>query len=137
MSRSDKRAVALDLYLNTDKTQKEICEIIGWTQATFTENKEKGDWEALKGATTITAANIIKKLYLKLDKLTDDDEINADALIKVAKAIEFMSNKKVTGSQLINCFKLFITWFFPKNPELAKEVNKAQMDFLNEFISNG
>lgn len=137
MNRADKRASALDLYLNTDKTQKEICEIVGWTQATFTDNKEKGDWEALKGATTITAANIIKKLYLKLDELTDDKEINADALIKVAKAIEFMSNKKVTGSQLINCFKLFITWLFPKKPELAKEVNKAQMEFLNEFISNG
>jgi len=137
LSRSDKRELAFDLYLNTDKTQKEICSIVGWTEKTFTENKEKGVWDALKGATTITAANITRKLYLKLEELTDADKIDADALIKVTKSIEFLSNKKVTASQLINCFKLFTTWFFAKKPDMAKEVNKFQMEFINEFISNG
>lgn len=58
LSRERKRELALEMYLNTDKTQKEICEIVGWTEKTFTENKEKGVWDALKGASTITAANI-------------------------------------------------------------------------------
>jgi hypothetical protein len=137
LSRERKREIALDLYLNTEKTQKEICEIVGWTEKTFTDNKEKGLWEALKGATTITAANIIRQLYVRLEGLVYADKIDADALIKVTKSIEFLSNKKVTVSQHINCAKEFTTWLFATKPELAKEVNKAQREFINELVSNG
>jgi len=137
LSRERKRDLALEMYLNTDKSQKEICEIVGWTEKTFTENKEKGQWDSLKGASTITAANIIKKLYLRLEKLVDADKIDADALIKVTKSIEFLSNKKVTISHHINCAKEFTIWLFAKNPELAKEFNKHQRAFINELVSNG
>jgi hypothetical protein len=138
LSRDRKRDLALELYLNTDKTQKEICEIVGWTEKTFTENKEKGEWDAMKGASTITAQNIIKKLYLKLEQIVDNpDGINADALIKVAKSIEFLSNKRVTVSHHINCAKEFTTWLFSKKPELAKELNKYQNEFINQLVSNG
>ncbi len=137
LSRERKRDLALELYLNTDKTQKEICEIVGWTEKTFTENKEKGVWDALKGASTITAANIIRKLYLKLEELVDAEKIDADALIKVTKSIEFLSNKKVTISQHINCAKEFTTWLFSAKPDLAKEFNKLQREFINELVSNG
>lgn len=137
LSRERKRELALEMYLNTDKTQKEICNIVGWTEATFTDNKEKGQWDSLKGATSITAANIIKKLYLKLEALVDADKIDADALIKVTKSIEFLSNKKVTISQHINCAKEFTVWLFAKKGDLAKEFNKYQREFINELVSNG
>lgn len=137
LSRERKRELALEMYLNTDKIQKEICSIVGWTEATFTDNKEKGDWDSLKGASTITAQNIIKKLYLKLEKLVDADKIDADALIKVTKSIEFLSNKKVTISQHINCAKEFTVWLFAKNADQAKEFNKYQREFINELVSNG
>ena len=137
LGRDKKRELALEMYLNTDKTQKEICEIVGWTEKTFTDNKEKGQWDSLKGASTITAANIIKKLYLKLENLVDADKIDADALIKVTKSIEFLTNKKVTISQHINCAKEFTVWLFAKKPELAKELNKFQREFINELVSNG
>lgn len=137
LSRERKRDLALEMYLNTDKSQKEICEIVGWTEKTFTDNKEKGVWDALKGASTITAANIIRKLYLKLEDLVDADKIDADALIKVTKSIEFLSNKKVTISQHINCAKEFTVWLFAKQPALAKDLNKFQKEFINELVSNG
>jgi hypothetical protein len=137
LSRDKKRELALEMYLNTDKSQKEICEIVGWTEKTFTDNKEKGGWDSLKGASTITAANIIKKLYLKLEKLVDADKIDADALVKVTKSIEFLSNKKVTISHHINCAKEFTIWLFAKKPELAKDFNKYQREFINEMVSNG
>jgi hypothetical protein len=60
LSRERKRELALEMYLNTDKTQKEICAIVGWTEKTFTDNKEKGQWDSLKGATTITATTSLK-----------------------------------------------------------------------------
>lgn len=137
LNRERKRELALEMYLNTDKTQKEICEIVGWTEKTFSDNKEKGQWESLKGAATITSQNIIKKLYLKLEKLVDEEDINADKLIKVAKSIEMMSNRKVTVSNHINCAKEFITWLLARDPEQAKKLNNFQKQFINELVSNG
>lgn len=137
LSNDQKSAIALDLYLNTDKNQKEICEIVGWTDKTFKSHKDKGNWDILKGAQNITAQNIISELYLKIERIVfkDKDTIDADKLIKVAASIEKLSNKKVTLSHHINCAKEFTTWFFGINPELAKEFNKYQQKFITERAS--
>lgn len=137
LSNDQKREIALDLFLNTDKTQKQICEIIGWTEKTFIANKEKGDWGMLKSASTIGSKSIIAKLYAKIERIIDanKDDIEADKLIKVAKTIEALSNNKVTLSQHINCAKEFTTWFFGVKPELAKEFNKYQQQFITERAS--
>lgn len=136
LSNDQKRDTALDLYLNTDKSQKDICLIVTWTEKTFTANKEKYGWEKLKGASTITAQNIIGKLYLKLEAIVEANKLDADALSKVAKAIEMLSNKKVTLSQHINCAKEFTTWAFGINPALAKDINKLQSQFITERASH-
>lgn len=134
MSNAQKRDVALDLYINTDKSQKEICEIVGWAEKTFSDNKEKFKWDLLKGASTITAQNIIGKLYKRLDEMVKDDgtPINADQLIKITKSIEALSNKKVTISQIINTFKEFNTFGFSRNPELIKQITQLQTEFIND-----
>ena len=137
MNNDKKRAVALDLWLNSDLNQKQICEIVGWTEKTFSANKEKYHWDEQKGAQTITAKSIISKLYLKLEQIVDQKDINADALIKVAKSIEMMSNKKVTASHHMNCAREFTTWMFKEDPELAKAFNKYQLKFITELASNG
>jgi hypothetical protein len=131
----DKAELALDLYLHTDKSQKEICEIVGWTEKTFTANKIKNNWEELKGAGAITSAKIVTNLYKKLHDLSGADSLDADKLIKTAKAIEALSNKKATISQIINVFKDFTTWAFGKNAELAKEINRLQNEFINEKVN--
>jgi predicted DNA-binding protein YlxM (UPF0122 family) len=137
LNRKQKQDKALEMYLNTDLSQKEICEIIGWTEKTFTDNKEKNGWAALKGAEKITSRNIVAKLYLQLEKIVDADTLSADALIKVATSIEKLSDKKVTISHHINCGRAFTTYLMGKNPELAKDVNKYQREFINEMVGNG
>ena len=132
-----KREIALDLYLNTDKSQKEICAIVGWNEKTFTENKNKYNWDALKGASTLTAQRIIMKLYTKMDAMTEEEKLNPDGLYKVAKMIEMMSNKRVNVSHFINCFKEFTSWFFSQKPEMAKEVLKYMQEFITEKVNNG
>jgi len=137
LNQKQKQDKALEMYLNTDLSQKDICEIIGWTEATFTKNKERHGWDSLKGASTITSANIIKKLYIRLEDAVDADKLDSDALIKITKSIEYLSNKKVTVSHHINCAKEFTIWLFAKKPELAKDLNKYQKDFINQLVSNG
>jgi hypothetical protein len=137
LNRDTKRELALEMYLNTDKSQKEICKMVGWTEATFINHKEKGQWAMLKGAGNITTATILKKLYLKLESLVDADKIDVDALVKITRGIDFMSNKKVTISHHINCAKEFTTWLLSRDAALAKQINNYQREFINGLVSNG
>lgn len=135
LSNEDKKSLAYDLFMNTDKTQNEICGIIGIAPKTFTKWKQDGLWEELRGATTITANNIITNIYKKMHEMTLADKLNADALAKLARVIEVVSDKKYTISQVINVFKEFTNWLFPKDAELAKALNKHMMIFVDDLIN--
>ena len=111
--------------------------MVGWTERTFADNKERGQWAMLKGAGNITTATILKKLYLKLESLVDADKMDVDALVKITRGIDFMSNKKVTVSHHINCAKEFTTWLLSRNADLAKQINNYQREFINSLVSNG
>ncbi|MDY3352306.1 helix-turn-helix domain containing protein [Riemerella anatipestifer] len=136
LNREDKKAVALDLFLDTDKTQKEIAEIVGVTEKTLTKWKLEGEWDKIKSASTITARNIIDNIYLKMHELSQSDKLEADKLIKLASTIEKLSDKKVTISQIINVFKDFTTWAFGEDPELAKQINLLQKKYVNHKIGS-
>lgn len=136
LSYDDKRAIALELYITTDKTQKEICDILNITEATFTRWKQEGDWELAKQAQTITAQNIITNLYQKAYEESMKDTIDADKMIKIANSIEKLSNKKVTISQIINVFQDFTTYAFGEDAELAKQINVMQRKYVDFKINS-
>jgi hypothetical protein len=136
LSNEDKKSLGYDLYMNTDKTQNEICEIIGVAPQTFTRWKKDGLWEELRSATTITASNIITNVYKKMHDMTlEKGSLNADAMAKLARVIEVVSDKKYTISQVINVFKEFTNWLFPKDPEIAKALNKHMKVWVDELIN--
>ena len=136
LSYDEKRAIALELYITTDKTQKEICDILGITEATFTRWKQDGDWELAKQAQTITAQNIITNLYQKAYDESVKDTIDADKMIKIANSIEKLSNKKITISQIIQVFKDFTTYAFSEDAETAKQINVLQRKYLDHKINS-
>lgn len=135
LTMEEKKAIAFDLYMDTDKTQKEIAEIVGVTEKTIGKWKAEGDWDLLKNATSITARNIIDNLYKRAYILSEDPESKADDIIKIANSIEKLSNKKVTVSQIINVFKDFTKWAFSENAETAKEINLLQKKYIDFKIS--
>ena len=137
LSNEDKKAVGLDLYLNTDKSQNEICTIISVTPKTFSKWKIDGDWELLKQAQTITSKNIIFNLYKKAHDESLKDDMNADKMIKIATSIEKLSDRKVTIAQIINVFQEFTTYAFNKDADLAKQINVMQKEFVEYKIEQG
>ncbi len=132
---NQKKENALDLFLNTDKTQKEIAAILDVSEKTISAWAEEGYWDTLKGASTITPAKIVAKLYKKLEDLTDADRLDTDALIKTARTIEALSDRRVTLSQTINVFKDFNSWLYSRDGEFAKIVNEKQMEYINQMGS--
>lgn len=135
LSNEDKKTIAYDLYMNTQLSQKEICERVIITEATFTSWKKKYDWEVHKQAFSITSQNIISNLMEKAYNMTLEDTVNSDAILKLVKSIESLSDKKTTISQIINVFKGFTQFAFDKNPEIAKEINLLQRQYVDEKIN--
>ncbi len=134
LTREDKYSIAFDLYLDTDKTQKEIAQIVNVTEKTLTKWKNDNEWDLLKSAETVTARKIIDNLYKRAYALSQDENSKADDIIKIANSIEKLSNKKVTISQIINVFKDFTTWAFGEEPETAKLINKLQRKYIDYKI---
>ncbi|WP_312296871.1 hypothetical protein [Chryseobacterium sp.] len=134
LSGDEKYAIAQDLYLETDKTQKEIAQIVHVTEKTLGKWKTEGEWELLKSASTVTARKIIDNLYKRAHILSEDPKSKPNDIIQIANSIEKLSNKKVTVSQIINVFKDFITYAFSQNPELAKEINLLQKKYVDHKI---
>ena len=135
-SQKDKQQLALDLYLNTDKTQKEICELIGWNERTFSQNKAKYKWEELKSATQLTAQKITVNIYRRLEEATKEGtSLDPDKIIKLAKSIEYLNEKKTTVAQAINVFKEFTAELMAEDPEFAKKVNEAQKKYILKRIN--
>lgn len=137
LTNKDKLNIAFDLYLNTDKTQAEICEIVDWAENTFTRNKREGNWDELKSAQELTSNKIITNIYKRLQEITESgNTLDPDKIIKLAKSIESLSDRKVTVSNIINVFKEFTGWLMTSNPEMAKQINEQQKLFVS-FKING
>jgi DNA-binding XRE family transcriptional regulator len=134
MTNDEKYSIAQDLFLETDKTQKEIAEIIHVTEKTLGKWKTEGEWDLLKSASTVTARKIIENLYKKAHALSEDPKSKPNDIIQIANSIEKLSNKKVTISQIINVFKDFTTYAFTQNAELAKEINLLQKKYVDYKI---
>jgi len=136
ISNKQKASIAYDLYMNTDKSQKEICEIVGWAPKTFTSHKQAGSWEELKSAVQLTPDRIILNIYSRMHDLSmEGKNLDADKLVKLASSIEKLKDKRVTMSSTINVFKDFTTWCYEKHPELAKDINELQRAYVDHKIS--
>ena len=63
MTTKQKIDVARTLYLLTEKSQKEISEVVGWSEKTFTEQKQKGKWNEFRDTKSLTKQQIISMLH--------------------------------------------------------------------------
>ncbi len=131
----EKENIAFDLYMNTDLSQKEICELVNWTEKTFSTHKKEGDWEVLKGAQTVTAQKIIVNIYKQIYELSQSTSaIDADKMLKLSKTAKDLQ-KEATISHFIMVFKDFTTHMFGVDQELAKTINLHQMNFIKTKIA--
>lgn len=135
LSKDQKRELAQELYMNTDLHQKQICEVVGWTEKTFSENKKKYSWEQLKAAGTVTNKKIIANLYQKLFTLSGNAEANADDIAKISSSIEKLSDKRTTVAHYINVFKEMGIYLLGIDPELAKTMNVHHQNFIQDKLN--
>ena len=137
MKAQQKAEVARTLYLMTDKTQKEICEIVAWTEKTFIDQKRKGRWEEMKDTKSLTRQQIITILHgqtLKLIEAANEENrlLSAkeiDSIAKLTASIDKLE-KKATIETYIEVFEEYNKWLMRENTDFAQRNNQFQDSFL-------
>lgn len=142
MTQKQKIDVARTLYLMTEKSQKEICEVVNWAEKTFTEQKQKGKWNELRDTKSLTKQQIISMLHTQLLKISDvaKDENRllsareVDSIAKLASSIDKLE-KKATIETYIEVFEEFNRWLMVVNVDFAQRNNHFQDLFIQSKIS--
>lgn len=143
MKNEQKAEIAKALFLMTDKTQKEICSVVGWSEKTFTEQKQKGNWHQLRDSRALSKQQIISLLHVQTLKIVelskDEDRLltskEIDSIAKLASAIDKLE-KKATLETFIQVFEEYNRWLLVVNPSLAQMNNSFQDLFISSKINN-
>ena len=142
MTQKQKVDVARTLYLMTEKTQKEISEVVGWSEKTFTEQKQKGKWNELRDTKSLTRQQIISMLHMQTFKMVDGAKTEnrllsareIDSIAKLAASIDKLE-KKVTLETYIEVFEEYNKWLMVKNMNFAQVNNHHQDMFIQSKIA--
>ena len=142
MNGKQKAEVARLLYLSTEKSQKEICAIVGWAEKTFTEQKQKGKWNELRDTKNLTRQQIISMLHsqtLKLIEVAKDENRllsarEVDSIAKLAASIDKLE-KKATIETYIEVFEEYNKWLMTVNMNFAQTNNHHQDLFIQSKIA--
>lgn len=131
--------LAQELYLTTDKTLKDIADIVGVSQVTIGSWAKTGQWEILKTAKKITKASLIVNYYESIKNLQEiiaerpkpenvPTSKEADVLAKLTVQIERLE-KTNSLSDYIEIFESFLKWLMPVQPALAKNIAMYLYEF--------
>jgi transcriptional regulator with XRE-family HTH domain len=122
------------LFMDTQLNLKQIAEVVGVSPQTLTKWSNESDptWDELRKLKNVGRPQALKKLYVKLLSLADNETDNADSIIKVANAIEKLSDKKITIPSIINTMMDFGTFVLRRDMDLAKKINVLQKEYIEE-----
>ncbi|MBK8847293.1 MAG: hypothetical protein IPO27_12410 [Bacteroidetes bacterium] len=141
MTTKQKIEIARTMFLNIEKTQKEICEIVMWTEKTFTEQKQKGKWTELRDTKSLTRQQIISMLHIQLLRIADvaKDESRilsareVDSIAKLAASIDKLE-KKATIETYIEVVEEYNRWRMIVDVDFAQRNNHFQDLFIQSKI---
>ena len=131
------------LYLSNDKTQKEIYDIVGWTENTFKKKKKKNNWSDMRDTKGLTKQQIISLLHTQTLKIVEAAKIEnrllsareVDSIAKLAASIDKLE-KKATIETYIEVFEEYIKWLMPINLDFAQRNNQYQDLFIQNKITS-
>ena len=142
MTTKQKIDVARTLYLLTEKSQKEISEVVGWSEKTFTEQKQKGKWSEFRDNKSLTKQQIISMLHTQTFKLIegakDENRLlsarEIDSVAKLAASIDKLETK-ATIETFIEVFEDYNKYLMSVNVDFAQRNNHYQDLFIQSKIS--
>jgi len=137
----NKKSLAYILFMN-NMMQKDICQRVQVTPKTLQRWIEKENWKEKLAAKTITRSELVNSTLNKIyELLNNEKQIDADALSKLASAVERL-DKKETPVVIMEVFLAFGAWLqlqatIDKNCDLEfiKKVTRYQDQYITEKMS--
>ena len=138
MDLKQKRALAKNLYLNTDLSNKAIAESVDVTEKTLAGWIKKYGWEDEKAAESITPDQLLRDTYAQLKALNDQIRENggvpskkeSDAKAVLIKEIEALARYPL--HRYIAVMDDFVVWMGKNQPKKLKDT----ASLMNEFIES-
>lgn len=140
MAKKNEQELAKSYYMQTDKTQKEIADIVGVGENTLGKWVKEGGWEETKETLRISNEKIIMNLYKEIQKIDDfvqksetgfADSKMADARNKILTSI-IKLEKQIALPQKVAVGVQFVEFILSKNLADGKKTDIYLGQFLNE-----
>ncbi len=137
MKKESKIEIARLMYLTTEKSQKEIASMVGWTEKQMTEAKQKHGWEAMRDNKGFSKQQIISLLHeqaLKIIEAAKETEgilgaRQIDSIAKICASVERLESR-ASIETFIEVFSEFNKWLVGQDVEFAKKNNEYQDRFI-------
>jgi hypothetical protein len=131
---------AEELFLTTEKSQKEIAEQLGIDPKTLYRWIKQGHWRELKSATRRMPSVLVENIYEQLDDINysisqrergsrhpgKDESLTINRLINCIEKVK----KQTSQGQNIEFMMNFIDWVLPQNKDLADLLTNYGSAFL-------
>ncbi len=147
LAAAEAKQLAYDLYMTTDKSQKEIARIVQYSEQTIHNWKNEGNWDDLKLAYKTTRDENIRQLQMMFKKVVeqnqealDKGELTAsdvDKQHKIAATIDTLS-QDVPLRVYVQCFVDFVEYIrHDVDQQTLQQFMALQYDFLTQKASHG
>ena len=120
------------LFVENGMTCSAIAAQLKLTEATLSKWRQAMNWDELRAAAIAAPHKIRKILMEEVQHLAAGGEarVDADALSKVAKALNYFDGK-VALSVIVSIFKEFDNWLAAMDKEKAVEIAEYHRKFVN------
>jgi hypothetical protein len=126
-----KKVMAERMFVEDGMTAKAISDMLDVSQVTLSKWRNDGDWDK-KRAEMLAAPHKLREILMKELKTIAEGGISlvdADALAKVNKVIESMSDR-ISVQIVFSVFKEFDNWMADQDPKTAVLFTEYHKQFL-------
>jgi transposase len=139
------KALAKELYLQTNKTLEQIAEIVLVSRLTISTWAKDGKWKSTKDVQAQTPEKIVQALYAEVEQLNKNiagrkdgfrfaDSKESDARNKIILSIVRMKNN-LALPQFVAVLYKFLDHVQSSDLELSKKITPIANDFINDMAS--
>lgn len=126
-----KKTMAERMFVEDGMTAKAIAEMIDISQVTLSKWRNEGQWEQ-KRTEMLAAPHKLREILMReLKTIAEggDSIVDADALAKVNKVIESISDR-ISVQVVFSVFKEFDNWMADQDPKTAVLFTEYHKQFL-------
>lgn len=120
MARQAKKSLAERMFVEDGMTAKAISETIGISENTLSKWRKQNRWDDRRAEMLAAPHKLREILMRELKTIAEGNtsKIDADALAKVSKVIESMS-ERINPQVVFSVFKEFDNWMADQDPKTA------------------